>query len=136
MVDFVKHALFAVVIGYQLVIYGMLTSSPSNDSIQAMMIIAFLCYTPALILGAGMIVSSLRNSKIIAILNAILLLGAAVFCIAGLGVQGTDNVLLPYSGTFTATAMLLATLAAIMYILTLCCGSDGGSKVNAESADK
>jgi len=131
MVDFVKHALFAVVIGFQLIVYGMLTSYTVDTTVQAMMIIAFLAYAPATILAGGMIVGPLRSSKIIAILNAILLLIACVFCIAGLGVQGTDNALGAYSGTFTATAAMVAVLAAVCYILSLCCG--GASKVQTDS---
>jgi len=130
MVDFVKHALFTVVIGFQLMVYGMLSSYTGDNSVQAMMVIAFLCYAPAAILAGGMIVGPLRTSKIIAIINSILLLAACVFCIAGLGVQG--SALGAYSGTFTATAAIVAVLAAVMYILSLCCG--GTAKVQSDSS--
>lgn len=118
--EWVKHAAIQIVLGFELCLFGTLSSS-SNSDVSPEIIIAFACFAPAVLLCGLMLSDTLKGHKIAAFITAGLLITSGVFAIIGMSVAAADNVIEAYNGALEYTSAAMAFLGALFLFLHMCC---------------
>jgi hypothetical protein len=78
-IEWELQAMIAGLVGYQMAIFGTVISSGSTNN-QPLIIIAFLCYTPAAFLIAAVKFADIGKHVVISILEIVLLFVAGKRC--------------------------------------------------------
>jgi hypothetical protein len=73
MADWPKHALIAILVGYQICVFGTVTSSGGGNN-QPLIIIAFLFFSPAAVLAALVKLGDLSANAVISICTIVFLI--------------------------------------------------------------
>lgn len=137
--DFAKGALLFVALAFQLdslsiafdgySVGGSATDSEDRDNaVKAFLIIGYLCFLAAFLLQLLQNFAGLKGSKLVSIIVIILLLGGVVCILIGIIIFGdsvkSDNVP-AFSMTTYVVSTACGTVAALLMLLSMCCGCGG-----------
>jgi hypothetical protein len=140
--DFAKGALLFVALAFQLdslsiafdgysvsYVDGLDTDREDRDNaVKAFLIIGYLCFLAAFLLQLLQNFAGLKGSKLVSIIVIILLLGGVVCILIGIIIFG-DTVGSDYVPAFSMTTYVVSaacgTVAALLMLLSMCCGCGG-----------
>jgi vacuolar-type H+-ATPase subunit I/STV1 len=99
-----------------------------DNAIKAFLIIGYLCFLAAFLLQLLQNFAGLKGSKLVSIIVIILLLGGVVCILIGIIIFG-DTVGSDYVPAFSMTTYVVSaacgTVAALLMLLSMCCGCGG-----------
>lgn len=129
--------LIHTVIGYEAFCLGLIKSS-GGQAAEAMLIIAFICFTVAVILAVLQQIGELQGNFPAQISTIVLIFVAALFGIIGVCIWGAKDSGIswqdPYSACLDCCGALMAIVAGVFLCLELTGGGGGGAPKTNPSA--